>query len=232
MKVKQFRYSTDNFTYLLYNKNSAAIIDGGAIENALLFLEGKRINLKYIVNTHGHADHTGGNRALVNRTKADLLDNRILRKNKSLQLGNQSIEVFHTPGHTQDSICFHVDNFLITGDTLFNGTVGNCFSGDLKRFYNSIKMLMAFPDETVIYAGHDYIKDSMVFAKALEPENPDIDTFIENYDPAHVFSTLQEERKINPYLKFNDNKIIAFLEQKGLAVGTEYDRWVSLMGIE
>jgi hydroxyacylglutathione hydrolase len=232
MKVKQFRYSTDNFTYLLYDKNSAVIIDGGAIENVLLFLEAHRLDLKYIVNTHGHADHTGGNRELVNRTKVDLLDNRILRKNKFLQLGNQKIEVLHTPGHTQDSICFHVDKFLITGDTLFNGTVGNCFSGDLKSFYNSIKMLMAFPDETVIYAGHDYIKDSMAFARTLEPENPDIDTFLENYDPAHVFSTLQEERKINPYLKFNDNKIIAFLEKKGLPVGTECDRWVSLMGIE
>ena len=60
MKVKQFRYSADNFTYLLYDKNSAAIIDGGAIEDVLLFLEAHRLNLKYIVNTHGHADHISG----------------------------------------------------------------------------------------------------------------------------------------------------------------------------
>jgi hydroxyacylglutathione hydrolase len=121
---------------------------------------------------------------------------------------------------------------LITGDTLFNGTVGNCFSGDLKRFYDSIKLLMGFPGETIIYAGHDYVLESMAFAKNLEPDNHDIDLFLKKYDPDHVFSTMDEEMKINPYLRFNESKIITLLEEKGLPVATEYERWESLMSIE
>ena len=121
---------------------------------------------------------------------------------------------------------------LITGDTLFNGTVGNCFSGDLKRFYDSIKLLMGFPGETIIYAGHDYVQESMAFAKNLEPDNRDIDLFLKKYDPEHVYSTIDEELKINPYLRFNESKIITLLKSKGLPVATEYERWESLMSIE
>jgi hydroxyacylglutathione hydrolase len=121
---------------------------------------------------------------------------------------------------------------MVTGDTLFNGTVGNCFSGDLKGFYHSIKHLLSFPDETIVYAGHDYVTDSMVVAKRLEPENPDIDRFLTDYRPEHVLSTLAEERKINPYLRFNEPEIIAFLKQQGLPVGTEFERWESIMAID
>ncbi len=91
---------------------------------------------------------------------------------------------------------------------------------------------MEFPEDTVIYAGHDYVRDSMRFAKSLEPQNEDIDFFLKKYDRDHVYSTLKEELKINPYLKFNDSRIIAFLDRKGLPTETELERWESLMSIE
>ena len=121
---------------------------------------------------------------------------------------------------------------MITGDTLFNGTVGNCFSGDLAGFYRSIKTLMKFPGDTRVYAGHDYVAESMRFARLLEPENTAINAYLKKIDPRHVFSNLQQELQVNPYLRFNAPGIIAFLEQKNLPVATEIERWTSLMGIE
>ena len=120
---------------------------------------------------------------------------------------------------------------LFKGLTLFNGTIGTCFSGDLNRFYHSIKKLLALPDSTIVYAGHDYVRDSLVFARHLEPANEAIPSFLERYNPAHVFSTLEEERAMNPFLRFNDPAIIAFLERSGLPVGTELERWYSLTRI-
>jgi hydroxyacylglutathione hydrolase len=139
--------------------------------------------------------------------------------------------VYHTPGHTGDSVTFHAGNFLVTGDTLFNGTVGNCFSGDLSAFYNSVKKLISFPEDTVIYAGHDYVEYSMSFARLIEPGNVDIDIFLKKYNPEEVSSTIGDELKVNPYVRFNDSKMISVLKGKGLPVSTEFERWESLMSL-
>lgn len=232
MKVKQFRYSIDNFGYLIYGGRSALAIDGGAVEEMLSFIQTNDLKLEFVANTHGHADHTVGTRPLLDASDAAYLGTRHLLETETVELDGTQIRVYHTPGHTEDSVTFHLEHILITGDTLFNGTVGNCFTNSLEPFYRSIKLLMGFPGKTVVYAGHDYVKDSMAFAEFLEPNNRDIQRFLETYDPRHVFSTLDEEFKINPYLRFNERSIISFLEKKGLPVETEYQRWESLMSIE
>jgi len=118
------------------------------------------------------------------------------------------------------------------GDTLFNGTVGNCFSGDLKAFYRSILLLMGYPGNFRVYAGHDYVAASLAFARHLTPDNPAIDAYANRYDRNHVTSTLDDERAVNPYLRFNDPEIIRLLESKGLPTGTEYQRWEGIMSVE
>ncbi len=232
MNVKQFKYSADNFGYLIYGKKSALAIDGGAVKAMLSFIDKYGLQLEFVTNTHSHPDHTMGTKDLVNRSGAKFLENKTLCANKVVELEGENIRVYHTPGHTKDSLCFHMDNILITGDTLFNGTVGNCFSGDLDGFLESINFLMAFPDETIVYAGHDYVAESMNFAKRLEPENKDIKLFLKKYDPNHVCSTLSDERKVNPYAKYNDERMIRFLEKRGFSVKTENERWRAIMSIE
>ena len=76
-----------------------------------------------------------------------------------------------------------------------------------------------------------YIIRRVAFAKKLEPDNPHIERYLKKYDSAHVHSTLDEESRINPFLRFNDKKIISVLEKKGLPVGTEFERWESLMSL-
>jgi hydroxyacylglutathione hydrolase len=232
LKVKQFRYNLDNLGYLIYGLNYAIAIDGGAVEEIFTFTASRKLELLFVANTHRHADHTIGNRYLLNESHARLLRYEEIINVGAIELEGQNITIYNTPGHTDDSVCFHFDVSLITGDTLFNGTVGNCFSGNLKNFYRSIKNIMNLSQDTIIYPGHDYVHDSMKYARALEPDNNDIETFLNNYNPNHVFSTLMEELKINPYLRFNENSIIDLLKKHGLPLKTELQRWQSLMAME
>ncbi|MCK9364045.1 MAG: hydroxyacylglutathione hydrolase [Syntrophales bacterium] len=231
LKIKQFRYSADNLGYLIYGDAQAMAVDGGTADAIIAFVAQHGLSLQYVVNTHNHQDHTCGNVALLNGSQARLLTGDDLR-GENIELDRQKIRIIPTPGHTNDSRCFYTGSALISGDTLFNGTIGNCFSGDLKGFYNSILTLKELPEATVVYAGHDYVRDSIAFAKYLEPENQACDDFLRRYDPEHVFSTLADEKKINPYFRFNEPDIIALLAKRNLPRETQWERWQSLMSIE
>jgi hydroxyacylglutathione hydrolase len=232
LKVKQFRYNSDNLSYLIYGENHALAIDGGAIKEIFSFMENQKLNLLFVTNTHRHPDHTSGNSVLLDRSNAQLLRFEEFINTGGVGLEGQNINIYKTPGHTDDSICFHVDSILVAGDTLFNGTVGNCFSGNLKNFYHSIKKIMTLPVDTIVYAGHDYVHDAMNFARKLEPDNKYIDVFLNNYRSEHIFSTLRDEMRVNPYLRFNEKSIIGLLKKNGLPYHTEWERWQSLMSIE
>ena len=231
LNIEQFRYG-DNLGYLIYGKTQALVVDGGAWQKILSFGQKNNLTLAFVTNTHQHYDHTSGNEHLLKATKAKFLGFADLTDNKEIHVDNEKTMVYRTPGHTDDSVCFHAGSTLLSGDTLFNGTIGNCFTGDLKSFYLSIKRLMALLDDTIIYAGHDYVRDSLAFARHLEPENMDIDTFWNSYDPDDVSSTMAEERRINPYLRFNEEPIIKLLQKNRLPLSTEWERWKSLMSIE
>jgi hydroxyacylglutathione hydrolase len=231
MKIKQFRYAADNFSYLIYGRRTALAVDGGAVAEINAFLETNHLDLLYLTNTHLHPDHTLGNQALLDASRAEWLDPRDLPERPAIEIGGQPIQAIRTPGHTDDSITFCAANVLITGDTLFNGTIGNCFSGDLHSFYESIKKLMTWPAETLIYAGHDYVSDSMAFARTLEPRNTAIDAYWQTYDSTHVYSRLADELQVNPYLRFNTEGLQALLVQKGFPVDTEYQRWEGVMAL-
>jgi len=231
MKIEQFRYGKDNLAYLVYARRTAIAVDGGAVDEILAFLRDRRLRLAAVVNTHGHPDHTVGTEELVRRTGAEYMHNGRLRTDGLICLDDETVRVLHTPGHTLDSLTFVAENALITGDTLFNATVGNCFSGDLAAFYASIEALLRFKDETRIYAGHDYLRESIAFARSLEPQNPNLAPYLARYRPEHVFSTLGEERRVNPYLRFNEPALVAVMRQRGLAVDTPYQRWVAVMSI-
>ena len=231
MNLQQFPYSSDNLSYVIYGEHSALAIDGGAVESILDFVEKNKLNLTHVTHTHLHPDHTCGTQELLARSGATFLDGAFLSGHEQVELDGMTVRVYATPGHTDDSVTFHAGNCLITGDTLFNGTIGNCFSGDIRAFYHSIKFLMTFPVDTVVYAGHDYLKYAMSFTRIIEPNNPDIDPYLKSYDPTHVCSRLGSELKVNPYLRFNDIGLIEVLKKKNLPVATEFQRWESVMSL-
>jgi hydroxyacylglutathione hydrolase len=229
MFIEQFRYSADNLGYLVYSRTQGVAVDGGAVEAMTAFAENRGFQIKYVVNTHSHHDHTLGNAALLRKTGAQFIDCTRITSDETIPLDREILEVFHTPGHTQDSVTFKADDFLITGDTLFNGTVGNCFTNDFNAFFSALKRLTSLPKETRIYGGHDYVMESMKIAKAIEPDNPCIDEYIRGYNPKRIVSTLEDELKANLYLRFNAPAMVQKLEAKHMPAKTEFERFHSIM---
>jgi len=231
MFIKQFRYHNDNLAYLIHGNINAIVIDGGAVNEICNYLSKTNLKLQYIFNTHNHGDHTSGNRNLLNATQATLISMNDLRIN-NWAIEKTPIRIYETPGHTTDSICFQIKNWLITGDTLFNGTVGNCFTGDETSFVNSIQKIKMLPDETIIYAGHDYVRPAMNFAKkhAINPSH--VQSFLSMYNPNHVHSCLKQEKEHNPFLRLDSAEIKKLLNDNQLPSSTETERFQSLKKIE
>jgi glyoxylase-like metal-dependent hydrolase (beta-lactamase superfamily II) len=171
MKVHQIQVGNmQNFTYIVEDEDTseAIIIDPSwdLIELELI-IKKNNLKIKYIVNTHHHFDHTLGNEAMVETTKAPIiqhesskLKNNIKVKDGDLiEFGNSKLKVLHTPGHSQDSICLIGDGKIFSGDTLF---VGNCGRIDLpggsaKELYHSLfDVLYSLDDDLVLYSGHNY----------------------------------------------------------------------------
>jgi hydroxyacylglutathione hydrolase len=231
MNIAQFRYSTDNLSYLLYTKHSALVIDGGAVDQIVSYVESNDLLVEYVVNTHPHADHTIGIDLLLNRTGARYIDNSTLLQMGSVELKGVPLRVIHTPGHTPDSITFQLGNMLFTGDTLFNGNVGNCRYGSAEELYQTIKKFRSFQEDSIIYAGHDYLEMAVKIVKKLEPENSYIDQYLSNYNSKHVKSSLADEFAINPFFRLDNLQIISNLEKMGYKTESELDRFKSLLKV-
>lgn len=178
------------FCYLVWDPESleGALLDpAGDAERLLEIIESKHITLKYIINTHAHADHTVESETIRSHTGAYIvmhaLDDDFSRDPENiawnrklgfdppppadvrvedgdeLQLGNTSLKIIHTPGHTPGACCVLVEGNLFTGDTLFVGAVGRTDipGASFETLLKSIKeKIITLPPETVIWPGHDY----------------------------------------------------------------------------
>lgn len=169
--------------YIVYDENSkeTMIIDPGD-EGPLIMEEVKKrhLQVKYIVNTHGHGDHIGANEYVKEATGAPLavheLDSslltsprenlsamlghiinkpapdRFLHEGDELQLGKSKFRVLHTPGHTRGGICLLGDEALFSGDTLFENSIGRTDfpGGSHQQLINSIKTKLLVLDDKMI----------------------------------------------------------------------------------
>ncbi len=186
--------------YLVWSGNEAGVIDpGGPVDEIIRFLEKKELKLKWIVNTHGHVDHIIGNGELVRRygvpifihhndrmmlnsptanLSAFLGENIIspdaaaeLKDGETISLGNESLTVIETPGHTPGGICLYTKGLLFSGDTLFQESIGRTdfTGGSHQQIIASIKnCLFVLPDETSVLPGHG-LSSTLGYEKGNNP---------------------------------------------------------------
>tara|TARA_Y100000768_G_C23873959_1_gene631823 strand:+ start:76 stop:795 length:720 start_codon:yes stop_codon:yes gene_type:complete len=225
MRVEIIPCLKDNYSYIIIDdsNNSACVVDPGESAPIIDFLENKNIKLKYILNTHHHYDHIGGNKDLKKRYGPLIVGFKddygripeidiLLQDNQIWEADNFIAKIIHIPGHTAGHICFHFfkEKFAFTGDTLFSLGCGRIFEGTYEEMFESLKKIKSFPKETKIYCGHEYTLSNSRFCLIHDPKNlklkekiSNITKLIENGQPT-IPSTIGDEIECNIFLKTED----------------------------
>ena len=171
MFFKKIQKHSDNFSYIIADEETkqAAIVDSSYNADEIMkIVKTQKLQLKYVINTHGHSDHTAGNSELTSifgakiiaHTQSKISHDISVDDGDIIYIGKISVKIIYTPGHTTDSICLLIDNQkLLTGDTLFVGECGRTDfpGGNSKSMYESLfGKLIKLDDDIEVYPGHDY----------------------------------------------------------------------------
>lgn len=216
----------DNYAYIVSDAGQGvwAVVDPSEPDPVIRAL-GER-KLTHILNTHHHPDHTGGNLALKARYGAQIVGpekdaERIpgidvgVSEDKPFRLGGHEAQILEIPAHTKAHIAFHFasDGIVFTGDTLFAMGCGRLFEGTPEMMWASLSKLMALPDSTRIYCGHEYTLTNGRFAQTVEPNNAELKSrmrYVES-QRAQVKPTIPTvlglEKRTNPFLRPNSPDI-------------------------
>jgi sulfur dioxygenase len=170
--MQLFDSASSTYTYIVWDEanHEAIIIDpvDTQLQRDLAALQSQHLQLRYVLETHAHADHITSAAALIEHTGAqaatpegcDIRPAALqLQHGDVLQFGGCSLRAMHTPGHTAGSMCFVCEGHVFTGDTLLIGGCGRTDfqSGSAQALYLSItQVLWALPDATMVWPGHDY----------------------------------------------------------------------------
>jgi len=176
----------DNYSFVIHDTetDTIAVVDPSEFEPIANFIEKKIKKIDYILNTHHHFDHTGGNLALKKKYSAKIIgskkdEKRIpgidikLSDNENFKLGNINFKIFFIPGHTSGHICFYAKNekVIFTGDTLFSLGCGKVFEGTYLEMFRSLNLIKQLPTDTQIYCGHEYTQNNLNFCVKYDIDN-------------------------------------------------------------
>ncbi|KAL7410194.1 beta-lactamase-like protein [Mrakia frigida] len=193
----------------------------------LITAEAKKLDVKIttLLTTHHHDDHSGGNVDFLKSTpvpcfggssKVPGLTHQVV-DNETFKIGASiDVKCIHTPCHTQDSICYFLqdsktgERAVFTGDTLFTAGCGRFFEGTAAEMNSSLKKLMLLPDETLVYTGHEYTHGSAKFGAAVEPTNSDLQTLLSAAQKGDCVSngyTIGDEKKWNVFIRTGEEEV-------------------------
>ena len=249
MKVEIIPCLSDNYSYLIYEKNSntVSIVDPAEFKACDEAIK-KFKKLDFILNTHHHADHVDGNLELKKKYNSkifgfELDKDRIpgidvfLKDNQKHKIGNLEFETIFVPGHTRGHIVFyfHNEKIVFTGDTLFSLGCGRVFEGTHRDMFKSLNKIKSLPLNTQIYCGHEYTKSNLNFCLSYDKNNialkkkaSDIEQKLKKGLPT-IPTTLGEEIKTNIFLRCDDPGIKKALN---LEVSHEEEIFSKLRGLK
>ena len=219
INIEPIKAFNDNYIWLVTTNEGSIVIDPGESNNLLKILKVRNLDLKAILITHHHFDHTGGIEDILSNKSIDVygpmnnidsINIRVTNKSKISLLGIE-FEVIEIPGHTLDHVAYYAKNnghpILFCGDTLFAGGCGRVFEGTFEQMYESLLILKKLPLNTKIYCGHEYTESNLKFAKNVEPLNQSI---ISRYNEVLKLiklgiptlpSTIEIELETNPFFR-------------------------------
>lgn len=235
-----------NFNYIIGCEKTKQAIALDPLDGDLVLAAAKAEGwqIKLIINTHEHHDHIEGNPVVQAATGAPIWASehaigkipnvdKGLVANEVFELGSMKFKVLPTPGHTPVHVYLlslsEEVPLLFSGDTLFNACAGNCTKGgNVDDMYESFQReLMVLPDETILYPGHDYMKNNLGFSLVWEPENPDTKTWqnkVQDLTPNDMpYMTLEQEKLYNPFLRLNNEVLVKNLKNNGESIESERD---------
>ncbi|KAJ1692308.1 hypothetical protein LUZ63_009006 [Rhynchospora breviuscula] len=223
----------DNYAYILHDSETGTVgvvdpSEAGPVINAL---QKKNQNLTYILNTHHHYDHTGGNLELKARYGAKVIGSKKDRDRIpgiDIELGDgetwmfagHRVLVIETPGHTKGHVSYYFPDsrVVFTGDTLFSLSCGKLFEGSPDQMLSSLEKLMSLPEDTKVYCGHEYTLSNSKFALSIEPQNEALKEYaahvasLRNKKMPTIPTTLKREKECNPFLRTSSPEIRRILK--------------------
>ena len=225
MRIQIIPCLKDNYSYLLIDEESniACVVDPSEAEPIIKYLENTKIKLKFILNTHHHYDHVGGNLKLKEKYGASVVGYKgdkeripgidiLVNDQETWIYKNFETKIIHIPGHTLGHICFYFykDHLVFTGDTLFSLGCGRIFEGTYEQMYDSLMKLKELPKNTKIFCGHEYTLQNSKFCLAYDKNNQNLKTKIHNIKIklkaglSTIPSTIKDELECNIFLR-SDN---------------------------
>jgi hydroxyacylglutathione hydrolase len=231
---------SDNYIWCVAHHGEAVIVDPGDATPVLKHLKEMGLTLSAIIITHHHYDHVNGIELLREHypnipvygpeNQCDNIAYR-LKHNDCITLLNHTFKVLAVPGHTLDHIAYYLEDghsspALFCGDTLFAGGCGRLFEGTPEQMLNSLGLIQALPANTAIYCAHEYTVSNLNFARAVEPDNSELQKRFENAQALRndniptVPSKLALELLTNPFLR-TDNSAV----QERVAMHAELKYW-------
>jgi hydroxyacylglutathione hydrolase len=221
----------DNYAYLLWDGNQACVIDPAEPKPVMAALEARSLDLRWILCTHHHGDHTAGNADLKAQYRCEIFGgssripglDHLVRDQERLDLEFGEITVLTTPGHTRDSVCYYcpqAPKAVFTGDTLFAGGCGRLFEGTAETLWASFQKIRALPGETLVYPGHEYALDNYAFAAARFPQDQAVLRQQQTLAAFHQAgklpppSTLDLEKLANVFFRADDAKTLGLLREQ------------------
>ncbi|KAK6146321.1 hypothetical protein DH2020_020190 [Rehmannia glutinosa] len=182
----------DNYAYLLHDVDTGTVgvVDPSEAVPIIDALNRKNWNLNYILNTHHHYDHTGGNMDLKERYGAKVIGSGldkeripgidiVLNDGDKWMFASHEVHVMATPGHTRGHISFYFpgSKSIFSGDTLFSLSCGKLFEGTPQQMLSSLRKITSLPDDTNIYCGHEYTLSNSKFALSIELGNEELKSY-------------------------------------------------------